>query len=477
MYFKRCKMDGLTNALKRSMYEELNLEFNMNEDKVNYESIYNAIELGDLFKEFCEFFELDSSIVERYTKKYVLHLIFEESAAYIRQEADMIRSFSDEPLFSTTIGEILENLVNEEGFINTNHFNEYLGKTLDHKIDNKESKFQDPIDNLSKEVSNNFYPFTEKVNTFYPLYFKFFVNKKRPIKPRHWNKEVIPDDVFNNIIIHHKQYNDLLGGYSKDINPTKHIFEFEQDTNILFFLKLTTILPIDKINKLPKSERENYLKIISSFTLIEDLQFKLYFIDQLISENNEVLFLKGIQGYNRLFAFLFLYIPFLTGFIKEQIKIPHGTLTVKSDYIEKEEASNLKAIKKNMYFYHILKTVPCYSVSELTNELTIDVKLEQLLDTEYKDVYFSLYKKIAKIKKIRKDLSEEIIDNCLWLIKRDKQSLNKLFEYEAYDFMKSGKKLALVKKNDILFGEFFFYKDHQQLKEKLKRSNINLFNE
>lgn len=243
-------MQKLTKKLKEELYKELGFQFKSNES--SYTDILVAIELGEKFKQVCEGLDLEADVVEGYIKKYVLQLILEEATTLSLQELDVARSFSDEPLFDTTIGQLLEDMQNEMQYVHSERFQSYLNDTLKREniqdIDEESYLLSHNLDEGNESLKNLTYPFTERDHTLFPLYFRRFVNKQRPIKPRldkDFDKESFPSD----LLTHYYQFLNLFNVHGNGINPTRDILEMERETDIYFLLKVWSLLPKDKLSK------------------------------------------------------------------------------------------------------------------------------------------------------------------------------------------------------------------------------------
>ncbi|XXM72647.1 hypothetical protein ACQ0QQ_01750 [Lysinibacillus sphaericus] len=292
-------MQRLTNKLKAELYKELGFQFRSNER--SYADILEAVNLGEKFKDVCDGLDLEAAVVEEYIKKYVLHLILEEATTLSQQELNLAISFPDEPLLDTTIGESLEDMQNAMQYVLSERFQSYLHENLKvenvHDVDEESCLKGQKIDEGAELFKNFTYPFTERNHTLFPFYFKRFVNKQRSVKPRidkDFDKESFPVD----LLTHYYQFIELLNDNGIGINPTRDILEMERETDIFFILKAWSLLPSDYLNKFKfKKDKYNYLKVFASFTLIEDIRLKLYFIEQFIKEDNSFPFIKG-QGVN-----------------------------------------------------------------------------------------------------------------------------------------------------------------------------------
>lgn len=470
-------MQRLTNKLKAELYKELGFQFKSRER--SYVDILEAVNLGEKFKDVCDGLDLDATVVEEYIKKYILHLILEEAATLSQQELEFAISFPDEPLLDTTIGKLLEDMQNEMQYVLSEKFQSYLKENL--KVENVhdvdvESLKGHKIDEETQSFKNYTYPFTERDNTLFPFYFKRFVNKQRPVKPRidkDYDKESLPND----LLTHYHQFIELLNDQGNGIDLTRDILEMERETDIFLLLKVWSLLPSDNFDKFKfKKDKNNYLKVLASFSLIEDIRLKLYFIEQFIKEDNRFPFIKG-QGYIELFILIFLYVPLLKEYLIENIKAPKGELSIKSDEVfEKEEVSRLRKIKKKLFQYHTLKGAAGYKLTNLRDESIFHIDGSRINNSED---FIEFYKKVKKVNGIRRQFSKEAIDDLFETIRVKPDGVEAYFYYISREFATNGENLALrldinlgLEENLQVFRNFEV--DPGLMKDKLHSVNIDL---
>lgn len=423
-------MIKLTAKLKKEFFEELGFQFNSNDS--NYKDILESIELGEEFKRACEDLDLEAAKVEEYIKKYVLHLILEEAINFSINELKVIRAFFDEPIFETTIGELFEDSQSKIHYYQSEEFQSYLygsNAREEKKLDNEEDNmFNKSLKEGNEGYKNLTYPFAIRENSLFLLYLKEYVNKqKRAIKPR-IDKNFDKESFLHELITHYKQFKGLLYGYESGValNPTRDILELERETDIYFLLKVCSILPQDDIEKIKyKKDKSNYMMVLASISIIEDLRLKLYFVEQFIKEDNYTSFVKG-RGYINLFILIFKYIPLLKEYLLDQIKVPRGTLRIISDdVIEKDEATKLKGIKRKLFLYQTLKDYAGYNLIDLKNEQIFHIDETKI---NYSNKFIEFYKKTRKIKRFRKEFCENAIDTLFEIINK-KPELQELYLY------------------------------------------------
>ncbi|GHH96655.1 hypothetical protein [Neobacillus kokaensis] len=456
----------LTKDQRKALCAELGLQFNIKDDEeLTYEKIFRAIELGEPFDEICRSLDLEPSLVEDHVKKYVLHLIFEEAATFNEYDMELIRNYCEEPLINTTIGELFEQVQNELFLVESDSFQQYLLSVIDAQKNIKKTY-------LTKENENYYdpvYPFHKRNHTLFPFYFNHFVNKKRPIKPQSLDKDS-SKDFFSDLLVHINQIKGLLTGNGYNINPTREIIEFERETNIFFLLKVQSMLPKEKLIKMSSNRKDNYYKALASMSLIEDIRLKLYFVERFIAEDNEFLFTKTQDGYNRLFWLIFFYLPLLKDFIKDRIKAPQGTLSVKDPFVDdKEQATQLRRVKKKLFLCFILKNNPCYSVLELKREYIF-----QLDELEYSNNFDDLYMNVNKFKKHREQFCKETIEITAKEINKNggfPENLDYLFCLLAKSLVTE---MALHSDDKIPEFEepFEKYFNEQKISEKIEQLNV-----
>jgi hypothetical protein len=463
----RCDM--LTKEQRQALCAELGFQFNIYDDDeaLTYEKVFRAIELGEIFDEICRSLDLEPLLVKEHVKKYVLHLIFEEAATFCEFEKELIRDYCDEPLITTTIGEIFEQVQNELFFIESDSFQQYLMSVIDGNKPIKKTSLKKENENYYDPV----YPFQKRTYTLFPFYFNHFVNKKRPIKPQSLDKDG-SKDFFLDLFVHFDKFKNVLNGYDNKINSTREILEFEKETNIFFLLKVQSILPKEKLINMSSKRKDNYFKVLASMSLIEDIRLKLYFIEQFIAEDNEFLFTKSQDGYIRLFWLIFFYIPLLKDFIKNQIKAPKGTLSVKDLFLDdKEVATQLRRVKKKLLLCYALKNNPCYRGTDLKSEYIF-----QINELEYSNNFDDLYINVNKLKKFREMFCKETIENTFKEINKIDSRPNHL-DYLFHQLAKSlVSEMALTFDDDIqFFGSVEKYFNEQKIMDKFNQLNVKNF--
>lgn len=470
-------MQELTKKLKAELYEELGFKYTSNESSsVN---VLEAVNLGENFRNLCHSLDLDADIVESYITKYVLHLILEESTNLCPQEIDLARSFFDEPLCDTTIGEVLEDMQNKMYYVHSKNFQNHLYETLKLKNNQSADEESDYFVEGQQQSANLIYPFTERQQVLYPLYFKSAVNKKKSIKPRA-DRDFDSNSFVKDLFSHYEQFTSILTLYGNEINPTRDILEIERDTNIYFLLKVWSLLPQDMFNKFnskkDKSSRNNYFNILASFSLIEDVRLKLYIAEQFIKEDVRFPFTKG-NGYMELFSLIYIYIPLLKEYFLDQIKVPEGTLTIKNREItEINDARDLKRIKKKLYCYQILKESAGYKLTDLSNESIFQIDGTKIDSTED---FSEFYKKVKNVSGFRRDFYRESLDNLFEIIKKKPglveaclYDITQKFIAQQKHRISKVKKKSDIEKNLQIFSETEF--DVDAIKEKFNNANIDI---
>lgn len=385
-------MKNLSKKLKEELYKELGFRFIGN--GTNFEDILEIVELGEKFNQVCVGLDLEAAVVEDYVKRYVLQRIIEEATNFSQEEERIAGSYFDEPLVETTIGKLFEQMQTEIHIVHSERFQSYITETFKLNINNKEDSLESGYKLDGADGPINFtYPFKEMENTLFPLYHKIYVDKQRTIKPRP-DKILDIESFHNDLVTHYYQYIRLLNLNGNRTNPTKDILELERETDILFLLKAWSLISQEEINRLPKKDKRNYLKVLASFSLIEDIRLKLYLAERIVKENNSFPFIKG-KGYIELFILVFLYVPLLKEYLVDKIIAPKGTLSIKSEEVfEKEEARILKGIKNKLFLYLALKDVAGYKLMDLKDELSLHIEDAKI---NYSEDLIEFYKKVKKV--------------------------------------------------------------------------------
>ncbi|MGD6834279.1 hypothetical protein ACQCT5_19045 [Sutcliffiella halmapala] len=465
-------MQKLTKKLKEELYEELGFRFNVN--NTNYEDILETVELGEKFNQVCVGLDLVAAVVEDYVKKYVLQLIIEEATNFSQQEERILGSYFDEPLVDTTIGKLFEQMQTEIHIVHSESFQSYITETFKFNTNNKEDSLESGYKLDGEDGLINFtYPFKERENTLFPIYYKLYVDKQRIIKPRP-DKILDIESFHNDLVTHYYQYIRLLNLNGSRTNPTKDILELERETDILFLLKVWSFIPQEEINRLSKKDKRNYLKVIASFSLIEDIRLKLYLAERIVKENNSFPFIKG-KGYIELFIMIFLYVPLLKEYLVDKIVAPKGILSIKSEEVfEKEEARILKGIKNKLFLYQALKDVAGYKLTDLEDELGLRIEEAEI---NYSEDLIDFYKKVKKVNGFRRGFSEESIDHLFEIIRLKPESLEEYLSYVAREFVTKGLALEFDKDSGLekaleIFRDFEV--NSRLVMEKFNNANIDI---
>ncbi|MEM5590718.1 hypothetical protein AAHH67_01340 [Niallia circulans] len=218
------------------------------------------------------------------------------------------------------------------------------------------------------------------------------------------------------------------------------------------------------------------MKVLASFALIEDVRLKLYFTEQFIKEESSLLFIKG-KGYIDLFNLIFVYVPMLKEYLIDKIKVPKGILSIKDNEVDdKREIDQLKAIKKNLFLYEILKDAAGYKLEDLKNELVFILDGDKINNSEY---FIDLYKKIQKVKGFRREFCRKVIDDVFERFKEE-PNLDNLYLYKiTEEFATKGEYLALrLDKDSRLEAKLRAYDDVQfdlnQIKEEFNEMDIDI---
>lgn len=90
------------------MYKVLGFKFDLTPNELSYENLYKAIELGPLFTNICEIFNLDEIEAGKYVKEFAFHQLKEEALNLDDSEVSLIFRYQDEPIGQTTFGDIID---------------------------------------------------------------------------------------------------------------------------------------------------------------------------------------------------------------------------------------------------------------------------------------------------------------------------------------------------------------------------------
>lgn len=425
-------MKKLDKTVREKVYETLGFNFVGDKDSLNSNNLFEAIILGETFESFCEWFELDFSTVEFCIKRYVIHQIYQETSTFTIEEKQMMEVFSEEELLNTTFGDILEEAHFTTPKENLDYFSQeirflYSPKIQSHeKISKRIYKSLDYCGSNENEFYETWGKFSKRSGSFFRLYLDSVKcrpnNNPAPINTQP-SKIVKIDYFLKSIVEHSHQFIKILSEFDDDYNLSEDILEFERNTNILFLLKVSSLLKQSEYyQSIDENAKDHFFKILSSFIFIDDIQLKLYFTKQFIKIGDFFPFTEGIIGFNKLFWLLFIYLPFLKDFISDKLleNIPNKVLKLTSEEAGqinlKRTVSDIKRLKKKLFLYQLTKDTACYDIEELSKQIN-DINDVQLDNTDF----FNLYSKVFKMKEIRLELQESIESFILKDMNRHKE--------------------------------------------------------
>ncbi|WP_128713034.1 hypothetical protein [Anoxybacillus gonensis] len=174
----------------------------------------------------------------------------------------------------------------------------------------------------------------------------------------------------------------------------------------------SSLLLSRKKNALAKDpEKNKYVKILSSFLILDDVNLSQYLAEQFIK--GEAILLNKLNlyiGLMNLFTIEFIYIPILTQYIYDKIflLIPPNTFRPKGEaenqISTKNELREFRNLKKKLYLYYILRNEKCYRPYMIKKRVNLE-KIKQSKQVDG-DIFLEIYKKVNKIRNIREEFRQ-----------------------------------------------------------------------
>jgi hypothetical protein len=505
---KNILFDKIYEHIKNTLFSDIYFKFEGSIRNLSLSNFIDSFHLGSAFIEVCETLELDVNKVKECILKYVFHQLYEESLKLSLEELQVLRDCYDESILNVQ----LEDILWKEYFHSPDHYMDYYEKPLlamkysastEEYQREKEEIFKKLFDNIpyseyltnDLETNKEWCIASKKSGSFLHIfrYYKRNIEKKafnkRPSKFKFVDKEFL---TFVNNTVEYLNLLELLEKSQKELydgesfNHSEDLLNYERETGLFFILKCYVLLKNEGIKG--ETVSEEYLKVLSAFSLIDDLNLKLYLARVFIEQGIYHLSKQDIKGFVKLFEIILIYIPFLKDFVKEKIYSMAPPSLAKilgnnngTNDIEEEKINN---IKKKLYLYAVLRKNNCYELKQIKQELDIN-KLTNLnvIDAV---LFEKLYKKVFKLRREKNDFFEDINEfiSSEYARRNDEASndfakfIEDVLAKIAIIFMYDGELLALPKPKDseennileeyINRDETFFEKRRIQFEKKMR---------
>ncbi|RUT39405.1 hypothetical protein EJP82_26260 [Paenibacillus anaericanus] len=364
------------------------------------ESIVGKTELKTSFEKACGQFNLEPDAIGDFIIKYVIHQLKMEFTTFSIGEKRTIGNFAE-----TKAGDFMFDILEKTHFADPERFfgmynNSIRGhfslkeiiegaKLIPKLFKNYEPSANDP------HIRDTWLEYSNKLGSFYRLYNECeVIRAKKPISTAPNNlDEKKGKDLIQSQIHHITKYFQMLKEF-KGHDITEDLLELERNTDLFFLHRVYQILKGSEwFNKLSKDRQKDYLKVISLFSVIDDLNIKLYMVERFVEDRPPLNLLKGTQGYVNLFRFIYFQIPTLKELLKRII------LNVSEEKVGPHKRGRDVILKMHSYLF--LEGFQYYQVPESDKELLFGLNIHEISSAEYSELYFDLYKCVYKLRKIR----------------------------------------------------------------------------
>ncbi|MGG1518752.1 hypothetical protein ABE504_25255 [Paenibacillus oryzisoli] len=484
----------ISDDIKKQLYHFENIELNGTLHISNADQLMSSITLGERVMAVCDSLELDFSIAKDMLLKYGVHQIKKKSITLTANEKTLLENFADDTLGERTLGDIL----NETHFTDPEaYFKMYdssimrlfpVKKELERSSLSKQMFKDIPIsyDHLEygKESGLGFnarwHPYSHKLGSFFQLYMECGVLRaKMAINTAPHNMNITSNKLlFEKLLYHYGKYQELLTALPSEYDISEDLLLFERKTDLFFLLKAYSMLINDEwFNSIEFHKQEEYLKVLSAFTLVDDLKLKIYLVERFIAEGSIFMYADFALGYIPLLRLLFIQIPLMR-------EIMNDALVYTSSNVIKER-EKAKKVKIRLNNYRIVENFHCYNITELQSEPLFKIDVKELGHSE---LFFRLYKKVYKIREVKKEFIEQTTNKISKIIHENSDVL--FGEWDSHieailysiadQFKTEGEYLSLIKpeeENNIIDADAInFHFDRKAMVRKLEESGINFEN-
>jgi hypothetical protein len=411
------------SEVEKIVVDYLGFKFNPSKKLNNYKNTFDSIDLGPIFEEICSYLEIDSALLSRAVKEYVIHILYEEISTFSNEELSLIKTYSD--LWSPNNSVVAENeyFINPDAFFE--HFTEiYLCDLVEieyyKSIQNSEiernrirseltkiifPKISDKI-LKSQSIDDIWYQYAKKSGSLYRNLFKRKFNIGEMTLTRQIgnivNKTRGKDDS-KAFYINAIESTDLFLNKLMDIASEHDINEelrmFEKDTDML--------LIFDILHKITFGDKNKYnrggLKIVSSFVLIEDYEIRKVLLSSFNNESGPYIKYLHLKGYSYFFLLNCILIPFLIVFLRTKLYNYKSSSLKESKLkgygIDPNVHDDLRRIHTKLSLNQLIKKPRRHTLKSRI-KIMKDIRT-RITSIESKDKFISLY---SSVKGIRRDV-------------------------------------------------------------------------
>lgn len=459
---------------------------------LNFNDLSKNVLLGATVEATFKELDLDPQMAREFVIRYALHQIKRESVTLSEHEKAQVETYAEDSIGNLTLGKLLENthfsdpedyFLMHGQYISSFPINKVpdfmeLAKKIFSGIPYSYDHLEETKDaGLSYIKSWNEY--SNKLGSFFRLYNECgVIRAKKAIStaPNNLDGNEKCEKLFGSLIYHYKNYLDMLKCLPSNYDISEDLLLFERNTDLFFLLKVYTLLKKDNwFESISKHRQDEYLKVISSFSIIDDLNLKLYLVERFIEEGSSLSFVETALGFVPFFRLNFLQIPLLKESIKEAI------LEFSENALKQNEKG--RKIKAKMACYLFLEEFHSYKIKDFDSNPVLSIDLSTIA---YSDLFLMLYKKVYNIRNSREEIVSQSKKKIFNFIEHSgenvlndwDENIQALMHLEAKT-LKSKLVLNNMEPEFIDIYEqcessgFFERLDHEGIKRKLLDANIN----
>ncbi|MDA1580528.1 hypothetical protein [Bacillus cereus group sp. TH228LC] len=419
-------------------FDELLEYLGIREGKDAGKESVESIIFGDHFNDLCKGLDLDSGIVKKYILEYSSFKLLQEQCLFSDDDIKLMEKYNEEVIVNLTFGEVLD-----KEFCNSfETYYESFGHVLNNKVETIAFKEKEKIMQAIKgtnQVTKSL-NYIKNEGMFFNIYKDWLKRHKKPFNKEGDKLNEVKDIgiLKENIISFLKMLNQLDGlAYNEDM------FQFENASNMLFIFRCYQLVN-ENSHKINSSYEGDFLNILASLCIIEDINLKLYLAKQLIENGN--LFDEHIYTLLKVFlSNVYMLAIVYPEFIKKYIEVrilnknkKNRSLVLKEvnqQISMKEEFRNIKDLKRRLYIYEVLGKKRLFNFSEMMDEY-------EKVEVNNLKLYKSIYLRISSIQSTKKEADQFLIRDITDIVKicveseMDIESIMSIYSFEIVEKVK-----------------------------------------
>ncbi|MEJ9222243.1 hypothetical protein P4H46_29070 [Paenibacillus glucanolyticus] len=332
-----------------------------------YDNIINSITIGTVTEKICDRLEIDPILLLKHANRIAFHKLSEEAIDLTEEELTIASKYAEEPILEDTTFEdvlirgFLSDFPNEKGYLLDtfkNHFRKKNGDRLnvdDTQWEIEERRIEKIMDELyekNKIIDAMDHVYLKKGTSLTRIYLEACINYKKPIKTP--AGRIVSAD-FKPLVANLQEYGQILKEFIGD-EFTSDLLYFEKETNLFFLIK--AYFDLKELGELAKDKK--FIKYYTAFSIIDDIELRNLFLSKYIYEarrENNTYYKSDFTsriGLCRIFQIIYIVIPFLSEFIKDQVTIHFEAQPDKVTITDSKELEEFLKVKRQLYLYHLV---------------------------------------------------------------------------------------------------------------------------